>query len=79
MATVLFDTSVASFFHPGREALAYRRLYERDLAGNVLAVSFQTVAELAAGLVPVAPAPLIHCRHAEEEARTRSRHPQADR
>src|SRR5687767_15784694 len=46
MATVLLDTSVASFFHPGREGLAYRRLYEGDLAGHVLAVSFQTVAEL---------------------------------
>ena len=46
MATVLLDTTVASFLHPRKKGTAERLRYEPHLAGNTLALSFQSVAEL---------------------------------
>ncbi len=46
MATVLLDTSVASLLLPHRSPRPQRALYEPYLAGNTLALSFQSVAEL---------------------------------
>jgi tRNA(fMet)-specific endonuclease VapC len=46
MAIVLLDTTVASFLHPKRRDTPQRRAYAPDLQGNVLALSFQSVAEL---------------------------------
>jgi tRNA(fMet)-specific endonuclease VapC len=46
MAIVLLDTTVASFLHPRKRGSTYRAAYEPHLRGNLLAMSFQTVAEL---------------------------------
>lgn len=46
MAIVLLDTTVASFLHPRKKGSTYRAAYEPYLRGNLLAMSFQTVAEL---------------------------------
>jgi tRNA(fMet)-specific endonuclease VapC len=46
MASVLLDTSVASLFHPKKRASPQRMAYEPDLHGQVLTLSFQSVAEL---------------------------------
>jgi len=46
MATVLLDTGVASFLHPKRRDSPQRALYTPHLTNQILAVSFQTVAEL---------------------------------
>jgi tRNA(fMet)-specific endonuclease VapC len=43
---VLLDTSVASLLHPAKRLLPLRRQYEPYIQGQLLAVSFQTVAEL---------------------------------
>ena len=46
MAIVLLDTTVASLLHPKRRNSNLRALYEPDLVGQTLALSFQSVAEL---------------------------------
>lgn len=46
MSTVLLDTSVASLLHPKKKNSTIRALYEPHLTGQILALSFQTVAEL---------------------------------
>lgn len=46
MAVVLLDTSVASLLLPQRRARPERALYDADLRGQTLALSFQSVAEL---------------------------------
>src|SRR5213078_3122541 len=46
MPTVLLDTVVASFLHPKKQKSASRPLYEPYFRGNLLAISFQTVAGL---------------------------------
>jgi tRNA(fMet)-specific endonuclease VapC len=43
---VLLDTTVASLLHPRREPSAGRALYEPHMRGRILALSFQSVAEL---------------------------------
>jgi predicted nucleic acid-binding protein len=43
---LLLDTSVASLLHPRKSTSSRLKLYEPDLLGQTLAVSFQTVAEL---------------------------------
>lgn len=45
---VLLDTSVASLLHPRKRESRERRLYEPHLEGRILALSFQSVAELLA-------------------------------
>jgi predicted nucleic acid-binding protein len=44
--TVLLDTTVASLLHPRRHGSPKRALYEAHIRGHVLAISFQTYAEL---------------------------------
>jgi tRNA(fMet)-specific endonuclease VapC len=46
MSTVLLDTGVASFLHPKRRHSPQRALYVPHLTGHVLAVSFQSAAEI---------------------------------
>lgn len=46
MAAVLLDTTVASLLHPRRKGSALRRLYEPHMRGQILVLSFQSVAEL---------------------------------
>lgn len=46
MSTVLLDTTVASLLHPKKTNDALRAQYETHMEGQVLAVSFQSVAEL---------------------------------
>ena len=46
MSTVLLDTTVASLLHPKKNDNALRTKYESNMEGQVLAVSFQSVAEL---------------------------------
>jgi predicted nucleic acid-binding protein len=46
MATVLLDTSVASLLHPKKRNSTARAFYEPYLTGHILALSFQTAAEL---------------------------------
>ena len=46
MSTVLLDTTVASLLHPKKTNDALRVQYETHMEGQILAVSFQTVAEL---------------------------------
>ena len=46
MSTVLLDTTVASLLHPKKTNDALRGQYETHMEGQILAVSFQTVAEL---------------------------------
>lgn len=46
MSTVLLDTTVASLLHPKKKQDALRAKYETHMKGKILAVSFQTVAEL---------------------------------
>jgi len=46
VSTVLLDTSVASLLHPKKKGSSVRELYEPHLRGQVLALSFQSVAEL---------------------------------
>ncbi len=49
MSTVLLDTTVASLLHPKKTNDALRVQYETHMEGQILAVSFQTVAELGRG------------------------------
>ena len=46
MSTVLLDTTVASLLHPKKKQDALRAQYEPHMQGQILALSFQTVAEL---------------------------------
>lgn len=46
MSTVLLDTTVASLLHPKKKQDAVRAQYEPHMQGQILALSFQTVAEL---------------------------------
>jgi tRNA(fMet)-specific endonuclease VapC len=46
VAIVLLDTTVASLLHPRRESSALRARYEPHLKAQILALSFQSVAEL---------------------------------
>jgi tRNA(fMet)-specific endonuclease VapC len=46
VSTVLLDTSVASLLHPRKKNSTLRALYEPHMAGQILALSFQSVAEL---------------------------------
>ncbi len=46
MSTVLLDTTVASLLHPKKKNDALRARYETHMEGQILAVSFQSVAEL---------------------------------
>ena len=48
MSTVLLDTTVASL-HPKKNDDALRTRYESDMEGQVLAVSFQSIPNLALG------------------------------
>ena len=46
MSTVLLHTTVASLLHPKKTNDALRAQYETHMEGRILAVSFQSVAEL---------------------------------
>ena len=46
MSTVLLDTTVASLLHPKKKNHVLRAKYERHMKGQILAISFQSVAEL---------------------------------
>jgi tRNA(fMet)-specific endonuclease VapC len=46
MSTVILDTTVASLLHPKRKNDALRGQYETHMEGQILAISFQSVAEL---------------------------------
>jgi len=46
MSTVLLDTTVASLLHPKKKDDALRTKYESHMEGQILAVSFQSIAEL---------------------------------
>ena len=46
MSTVLLDTTVASLLHPKKKNDALRAKYEPHMRGQILALSFQSVAEL---------------------------------
>lgn len=46
MSTVLLDTTVASLLHPKKRGGALRTKYEPHMRGQILAISFQSVAEL---------------------------------
>lgn len=46
MSTVLLDTTVASLLHPKKTNDTLRAKYESDMEGQILAVSFQSIAEL---------------------------------
>jgi tRNA(fMet)-specific endonuclease VapC len=46
MSTVLLDTTIASLLHPKKKGSTIRSLYEPHMQGNILAISFQSVAEL---------------------------------
>ena len=46
MSTVLLDTTVASLLHPKKRDDAFRTKYEGHMEGQILAISFQSVAEL---------------------------------
>ncbi len=46
MSTVLLDTTVASLLHPKKKNNILRAKYEPDMKNKILALSFQSVAEL---------------------------------
>jgi tRNA(fMet)-specific endonuclease VapC len=46
MSVVLLDATVASLLHPKKKNNVLRAKYEPHLQGNILALSFQSVAEL---------------------------------
>lgn len=46
MDAVLLDTSVVSLLHPKKKGNPLRAKYQEDMSGKVLALSFQSVAEL---------------------------------
>ena len=43
---ILLDTTVVSFLMPGKKTGAVKEKYEKEIIGKVLALSFQSVAEL---------------------------------
>jgi predicted nucleic acid-binding protein len=45
MSTVLLDTTVASLLHPKKKNDLLRAKYETHMEGQILAVSFQSIAE----------------------------------
>jgi tRNA(fMet)-specific endonuclease VapC len=46
MSTILLDTSVASLLHPKKRNHILRAKYQPHMQGQILALSFQSVAEL---------------------------------
>ena len=46
MSTVLLDTTVASLLHPKKTNDTLRAKYESHMESQILAISFQSVAEL---------------------------------
>src|SRR5438876_4914773 len=48
MSTVLLDTTVASLLHPKKKGDTRRLMYEPHMRGQILTLSFQSVAELLA-------------------------------
>jgi tRNA(fMet)-specific endonuclease VapC len=46
MDAILLDTTVASMLHPRKKGHPLRARYETHMAGKILALSFQSVAEL---------------------------------
>jgi predicted nucleic acid-binding protein len=46
MSTVLLDTTVASLLHPKKKDHTLRAKYESHMQGQILALGFQSVAEL---------------------------------
>lgn len=46
MSVALVDTGVASLLHPKKRASTLRAQYAPHLVGQILALSFQSVAEL---------------------------------
>jgi tRNA(fMet)-specific endonuclease VapC len=46
MSTILLDTTVASLLHPKKQDHPLRAKYEPHMQGQILALSFQSVAEL---------------------------------
>lgn len=46
MDAVLLDTTVVSLLHPKKKGSPLRAMYGKHMAGKVLALSFQSVAEL---------------------------------
>ncbi len=46
MSTVLLDTTVASLLHPKKGNDSLRAKYDKHMTGQILAISFQSVAEL---------------------------------
>ncbi len=46
METVLIDTTIASFLHPKKGDSPERHLNQTHLEGRILALCFQSVAEL---------------------------------
>ena len=46
MSTVLLDTTIASLLHPKKKNNTLRADYEAHMQGQILALSFQSVAEL---------------------------------
>jgi tRNA(fMet)-specific endonuclease VapC len=46
MSTVLLDTTVASLLHPKKKVNTLREKYEPHMQSQILALSFQSVAEL---------------------------------
>ena len=46
MSVVLLDTTVASLLHPKKQADTRHASYEPHMQGQILALSFQSVAEL---------------------------------
>jgi tRNA(fMet)-specific endonuclease VapC len=46
MSTVLLDTTVASLLHPKKKNSTLRANYEPEMQNQILALSFQSVAEL---------------------------------
>jgi predicted nucleic acid-binding protein len=48
MSVVLLDTTIASLLHPKKKRDALRAMYEPHMRGQILALSFQSIAELLA-------------------------------
>jgi len=46
MDAILLDTTVASLLHPKKKGHPLRAKYETHMTGSILALSFQSVAEL---------------------------------
>jgi len=46
MSTIVLDTTVASLLHPKKRNDGLRAKYDKHMSGQILAISFQSVAEL---------------------------------